>query len=344
VKAQGNRVRSYIEDPSIGIDRVEALLDAAHAVSLQCRRNLAVHKRSPEESRQVMIERAKPPEDPFRSIHRRVEYHEPDFRRVPLEPDEDLLLFIRDHNPYLSEWEKDLFTIAHENSQYFIPQIETKIMNEGWATFWHKRILDSLELPQGLQIEFIVRHNQVVRPTQGSVNPYHLGLRVWEDIRRRYDDPERGEEPLEATAKTGTEKLFEVRAVDRDASFLRRHLTERLIRELNLFEYRAQGENLVVSEVADRDGWRQIKETLIQNVGMAGVPVIRIVDSDYDQNRTLYMLHEHDGRDLQLEYAEKTLSYIHRLWHRDAALETTIEGSRILLRYGEQGFTTKPIK
>ncbi len=344
VKAQGSRVRSYIEDPSIGIDRVEAVLDAAHAVSLQCCHNLAIHKRSQEEARQVLIERAKPPEDPFRSIHRRVEYHEPDLRRVPLEPDEDVVLFIRDHNPYLSEWEKDLFTIVHESAQYFIPQIETKIMNEGWATYWHKRILDSLDLPQDLQIEFIVRHNQVVRPTPGSLNPYHLGLRMWEDIRRRCDEPDRGEEVPEGTAKDGTQKLFEVRAVDRDSSFLRRHLTERLIRELNLFEYRAQGENVVVSEVADREGWRQIKETLIKNVGMGGVPAIRIVDSDYEQNRTLYMVHDHDGRDLQLDYAEKTLSFIHRLWHHDVALETTIEGSRTLLRYGEQGFASKSVK
>jgi stage V sporulation protein R len=342
VKAQGNRVRSYIEDPSIGIDKVEAVLDAAHAVSLQCRRNLAVHKRSPEEARQVLIERAKPPEDPFRNIHRRVEYQEPDLHRVPLEPDEDLLLFIRDHNPHLAEWEKDLLTIAHESAQYFIPQIETKIMNEGWATYWHKRILDSLELPHDLQIEFIVRHSQVVRPMSGNLNPYHLGLRIWEDIRRRCDEPEPGEEI--SGRKNGKEMLFEVRAVDRDASFLRRFLTERLIRELNLFEYRAQGENLVVTEVADREGWRQIKETLINSVGMGSVPVIRIVDSDYGQNRTLYLVHEHDGRDLQLEYAEKTLAFVNRLWHRDVALETIVEGSRTLLRYGEQGFTTKAIK
>lgn len=344
VKAQGARVRSYVEDPSIGIDKVETVLDAAHAISLQCRRNLSVHKRSPEEARQEIIDRAKPPDDPFQSIHRRVEYQEPDLRRVPLEPDEDILPFIRDHNPYLAEWEKDLLTIVHESAQYFIPQIETKIMNEGWATYWHKRILDSLELPQELQIEFIVRHNQVVRPTPGSLNPYHLGLRLWEDIRRRCDEPEPGEEVPEGSARSGTEKLFEVRAVDRDVSFLRRHLTERLIRELNLFEYRAQGDNVVVSKVASQEGWKQIKETLIQSVGMTAVPVIRVVDSDYGQSHTLYLVHEHDGRDLQLEYAEKTLSFTYSLWHREVALETTIDGSRVLLSFGEQGFTTKGIK
>jgi stage V sporulation protein R len=344
-KAHGNRIRSYIEDPSIGLERIEPVLDAAHALSLQCRRNLAIRKRSPEEERQRILEIARPAVDPFRSIHRRPEYVEPDLRRVPLAPDEDLLLFIRDHNPFLSEWEKDILTIVHEEAQYFIPQIETKIMNEGWATYWHKRILDSLELPQELHLEFLVRHNQVVRPFAGGLNPYHLGLRVWEDIRRRYDEPTpEEEETLDPAHPDGTTKLFEVRESDRDVSFLRRHLTERLIRELNLFEYQHRGEDLVVSHVADADGWRTVKETLLQSVGMSGSPVIRVTDSDYGQNRTLYLVHDHDGRDLHLESAERTLQHLQRLWQRDVALETSLGGKRSLLLYGDRGFSTKSLK
>jgi stage V sporulation protein R len=344
-KAHGDRVRSYIEDPSIGLEKVEAVLDAAHAVSLQCRRNLAVRKRTPEEDRQQLLDAARPPADPFQRIHRRHEYVEPDLRKVPLVPDEDLLLFIRDHNPYLAQWEKDVLTIVHEEAQYFIPQIETKIMNEGWATYWHKRILDSLELPQGLGIEFIVRHNQVVRPFLGGLNPYHLGLRVWEDIQRRYDEPTPEEaEELGPTHPSGTQKLFEVREADRDVSFLRRHLTENLIRELNLFEYQAKGEDLVISQVADKVGWRDIKETLLRNIGMGAIPVIKVEDADYGQNRTLYLVHIHDGRDLQLEYAEKTLSYVYRLWQRDVALETVVGGKRSLFSYTDRGFSTKALK
>ncbi len=344
-KAHGNRVRGYVENPSIGIEKVEHILDAAHAVSLQCRRNLAVRKRTPEEQRQYLIDVAQPPEDPFQSIHRRKAPTEPDLRKVPLVPDEDLLLFIRDHNPYLAEWEKDLLTIVHEEAQYFIPQIETKIMNEGWATYWHKRILDSLELPQDLQLEFIVRHNQVVRPFPHGINPYHIGLRVWEDICRRYDHPTPDEaKQLAPGHPTGTQKLFEVRDTDRDVSFLRRHLTENLIRDLNLFEYEAKGEDLVISKVADKEGWREVKETLLKSVGMYGVPVIKVEDADYGHNRTLYLTHHHDGRDLQLEYAEKTLSYVYRLWGRDVALETVVGGKRSLLLYNDRGFSTKTLK
>ena len=147
-KSHANRVRHYVEDPSIGLERVEAVVDAAHALSLQCRRNLAVKKPTAAEERQRKIEEAKAPDDPFHAVHRRRETAEPDLQKVPLYPDQDLLLFIRDHNPLLAEWEKDLLTIVHEEAQYFIPQIETKIMNEGWASFWHKRILETLDLPQ----------------------------------------------------------------------------------------------------------------------------------------------------------------------------------------------------
>jgi stage V sporulation protein R len=345
-KAHAQRVRSYVEDPGIGIDKVEAVLDAAHAVSLQCRRNLAVRKLNAEEARARVGEAAQPVHDPFRRIHRPPEPVETEAEApggLPV-PDEDLLLFIRDHNPEFTEWERDLLTTVHEEAQYFIPQIETKIMNEGWATYWHKRILDSLELPPELHVEFLVRHNQVVRPVPGGLNPYHLGFRLWEEIYRRYDDPTAEEAvELEPNPPSAQEKLMEVRAADRDTSFLRRHLTASVVRDLNLFEYRAKGDDLEVTEVADADGWRAIKETLLHNVGMNTMPVIQVHDADYNQQRTLYLVHAHDGRDLQMEYAEKTLAYVRQLWRRDVALETTVGDKRVLLTCDDGGFSTKTL-
>ena len=341
-KVRGDRVRSYIEDPSIGADQVESLLDAAHAISLQCRRNLAVRKPSPEEERMRLIDQARPPADEFARIHRRPVYAEADLRKVPLTPDEDLLLFIRDHNPYLAEWEKDVLTIVHDEASYFIPQIETKIMNEGWATYWHKRILDSLQLPQDLQIEFIIRHNQVVRPLPRGINPYHVGLRVWEDICRRFDEPTPEEKmDLGPSHPSGLGKLFEVREADRDVSFLRRHLSEKLMRELNLYEYEARGDHLIVGKISDEEGWRDVKDTLIKNTGMGAVPVIKVEDSDYCHNHSLYLKHYHDGRDLQIEYAEKTLGYLRRLWQRDVVLETILNGEACLLVHEEDGVVRK---
>ena len=343
-KSHANRVRHYVEDPSIGLDKVETILDAAHAVALQCRRNLAIKKPTPAEELEMKLEEARPPKDPFSAIHKRREHVEQDLTKIPLYPDEDLLMFIRDHNPNLTEWAKDLLTIVHEEAQYFVPQIETKIMNEGWASFWHKKILEALNLPQELHIEFLVRHAQVLRPTPGSLNPYHLGMKIWEDIEQRWDappDPENDE--IATPKKTGRAKLFEAREVERDTSFLRRYLTEELIRELKLFEYKARGNEQVVTRVADKDNWKQIKETLIQNVGTGSTPVIKVEDSDYKNTRTLLLKHFHDGRDLQLEYAEKTLNFIQQLWGHDVAMETFIDQRPTLLSLANGKLGIKPI-
>ncbi|MGD9763056.1 MAG: SpoVR family protein [Candidatus Binatia bacterium] len=332
-KAHAQRVRTYQEDPSIGMERVEAVLDAAHALSLQCRRNLAVQKLSAAAARQAAIDAAMPKSDPFQRIHRYPQWTEPDLRKSPPVPDEDLLLFIRDHNPYLAEWEKDLLTIVHEQAQYFIPQIETKIMNEGWASYWHKRIVDSLELDPELQLEFIVRHNQVVRPHQGSINPYHLGLRVWEDIHRRAGGGAQGDATIMA-----------VRESDRDTAFLRRHLTEELIRELDLFEYQRKGNDYVITQVGDEEGWRVVRDSLIASVGMSTVPVIRVIDGDANGKRTLALEHAHDGRDLHPEYAERTLAFVYQLWQREVSLDTVIGGKPQTLVHNERGFAVKAPK
>ncbi len=344
-KAHALRVRRYIEDPSIGLERVERVLDAAHALQWQCRRNLAIRKVGRSEQIERALEAARPRSDPFQRIHARAPYKEPEVNKIPLEPDEDVLLFIRDHNPFLSEWERDLLTIVDEETKYFLPMMETKIMNEGWASYWHKRILESLRLRQGLHLEFIVRHNQVVHPIPGQLNPYHLGLKIWEDIHRRWTNPTREEIDRDGPpSKSGDEKIFEVREVDRDASFIRRYLTEGLMREMDLFEYEQRGDEYVVSKVADEEGWRTVKETLIRNVGANSIPVIKVEDADFGANRTLYLKHYHDGRDLQLEYAEKTMNYLQRLWGREVVLETSLGGKRSLLSCNDRGFSVRTLK
>ncbi len=343
-KARADRVRDYIEDPSIGIDAVENILDAAHALSLQCRRNLAIRKLGAETQRDRARAAARPPVDPYRRIHAPPETVEPDLDRLPLEPEEDLLLFLRDHNPRFAEWEKDLLTIVHEEAGYFIPQIETKIMNEGWATFWHHEILNSLELPQALHLEFLVRHNQVVRPTPGEINPYHIGLKIWERLAGRVANGVRAQDAVAPLDDETRARLFAIRETDRDSSFLRRFLDEEMMRELDLFEFAPEGDKLVVSRVSDDQGWKAVKDTLIRSVGMGSTPVIRIHDADHGGDRTLLLRHEHDGRDLELEFAEKTLAYLHRLWGHEILLETVINDKPRLLSYGEQGFAMRLVK
>ncbi|MHB8427390.1 MAG: SpoVR family protein [Acidiferrobacterales bacterium] len=337
-KLRADRIRRYAEDPSIGLQRVEEMLDAAHALSLQCRRDTAIRKLSRIEQQDRALADALPPRDPYAGIHRPREYQTPDLNRLPLEPEEDLLLFIAENQPYLSEWQKDLLRIVHDESRYFVPQIETKIMNEGWASYWHHQIMNSLELPEDLHLEFLVHHNQVVRPHPGSLNPYYLGFKLWEDIRRRHGSEQSSAALQSLGAATSREKIFEVRETDRDISFLRRFLTEQLMREMDLFEYRREQGQTVISQVSDADHWESVRDSLLRNVGMATVPVIRIVDADLRHNRVLLLHHEHDGRDLHREYLEKTLGYVYRLWDRQVLLETSISGRKATFSFDSGGF------
>ncbi|BAU47620.1 stage V sporulation protein R [Sulfurifustis variabilis] len=338
-KLHADRIRHYLEDPSIGQQKVEETLDAAHALSMQTRRDTAIRKLTLDEQRDRALADAVPPHDPYEAIHKRPEYKEPNLNRVPIDPEEDLLLFIAEHNPYLTEWQRDLLRIVHAQTQYFLPQIETKIMNEGWASYWHHRIMNSIDLPEDLYLEFLVHHNQVVRPHKGSVNPYHLGFKVWHDIERRYSAPTDEEVRRHGPPEKGArEKLFEVRETDRDISFLRRFLTRELMEELHMFEYKRERDKLVVSQVADEEHWMTIKQTLLRNVGMGTVPVIRIVDADYRHNRALLLRHEHDGRDLEMEYVEKTMGYLYQLWGRPVLLETRLKDASVTFSRTESGF------
>ena len=108
-----------------------------------------------------------------------------------------------------------------------------------------------------------------------------------------------------------------------------------------MLQYERRGEDLVVTHVSDDENWQQVKDTLLKNVGMGSMPIIRIEDADYQHNRMLYLKHAHDGRDLQLEYAEKTLTYVYQLWGRDVLLDTKVEGNDYVFSYGEDGFNQR---
>lgn len=342
-KGHADRVRGYIEDPSIGLEKVENIIDSAHALSLQRSRNLAIKKLSQGEIRHRKWLAAQPKEDEFQELHSRKEYVPPDLSKYPVEPEQNLLDFISKHNPYLADWQADLIQIVDKEAAYFIPQIETKIMNEGWASYWHHKIINELNLPQEYHLEFLVRHNQVLRPTPGGLNPYHLGYVIWHDIERRWNQGDTGREfsddkpkfdvsAIDENNTPGRKKIFEVRESDRDASFLRRFLTEDLIRELDLFQHEKRGKDRVITKIADTENWQTVKESLIAQVGMGSIPVIKVDDADYGGTRSLYLKHEHDGRDLQLEYAERTLTHVQKLWGKEVVLETTVNGKKSLLK------------
>ena len=342
-KSHANRISSYMEDPSIGVEIVEGAIDDAHAICYQRSRNLAIQRLSQEEQVVRAWERAQPAADPWREIHPKQQYEAPNLSKIPAEPDENILQFIAKYNPYLPEWKRDVIGIVDHQTQYFMPQMDTKIMNEGWASYWHHKILNELQLPQGMHIEFLVRHNQVLRPHPGGLNPYHLGFVLWRDIERRWNMGDTGHEWSEDKPKTsegiadendtpGRKKIFEVREADRDQSFLRRFLTREVMEDLNLFQHERRGKDRVVTKVSTEESWKEVRDNLIKNVGTGSIPVIKVDDADFGKNRTLYLKHYHDGRDLQLEYAEHTLKHVAKLWEREVVLETSINGKNSLLK------------
>jgi stage V sporulation protein R len=246
-------------------------------------------------------------------------------------PEKDLVYFIMKNSPVLEDWQRDVMSMLHEEMEYFLPQMQTKIMNEGWASIWHSRIMREMNLSTNDHIEFAELHAGVVSPHKGQLNPYYLGYKIFEDIEKRWDNP--GKEERAKYGRRGAEgrdKLLEVRELDNDISFLRNYLTEELCEELDLFVYQ-----LVDDEewtVTDKK-WEKVRDQLVANMTNFGFPYIDVVDGDYDRNRELYLMHRFEGVEIDMKYARKTLEYVYKLWGRDVHLETVVDEEPIVMHY-----------
>ncbi len=297
-------IREYIDDPSIGYEKVERILDAAHAIRYQVGRTIGVKELSDDEIKESIIKDYESKKENRSFLDSYEEINFPNLDKIPLEPVDDVMGFIIEYGS-LKEWERTILRIVKREAEYFLPQIETKIMNEGWASYTHYNILKQLDLPQELHLEFIKRHNDVIAPAIGGLNPYYIGFKVFEDIEKKY----------------GREKIFEVRAIERDSSFLRRYLTKELCEELNLFEYNQRTFDTIIEEISDEEGWKTIRDTLSYTCGMGGIPYVRVIDFNKN-DRTLTLENLYDGRTLDLSYAKATLQYIQELWGYDVKLVT----------------------
>ena len=295
-KLDGEIIREYINAPGIGYEKVERILDAAHAIRYNIGRVIGRKEITDEEIRKNRIDDYKKAIENKSILDMDMVIEEPILDKIPLEPYDDVVGFIIKYGK-LEEWEKDIVRIVKRETEYFMPQIETKTMNEGWASYWHYNILKSLDLPEGLHFEFLKRHNDVVAPILGGLNPYYVGFKMFEDIERRY----------------GKDKIFEVRAMERDASFIRRYLTQELCEELNLFQYGKKSFDYVIEEVSDEGGWKEIRDNLAFTAGLGSIPYIRVTDLN-TRDLTLTLEHVYDGRELEATYAKETLKYVQQLW------------------------------
>lgn len=293
------RFQSYVEDPSIGVENVERVIDACHVLQYQVDRKPRF-KRDDADVRNEILDLKK--KDP-----KKHEALNPD--KKPLQIDYDVLGFIAENCRDLEPWERDIISVIRDEAKYFWPQIKTKVMNEGWASFWHYRIVHDLQLPDSMHIPFIKSHNLVLRPWPGRINPYHLGLEVFKKIER----------------EKGIEECFIAREACSDENFLWQYLDRELGEELNLFTYapeKGKNPDWTIRDISDEDGWDNVKKSLIKGVGGNSIPVIYVDEVKKDK---LILRHEHDGRDLELDYADNCVKKIKELWKGPVQLFTILE-------------------
>ncbi|QKS70687.1 SpoVR family protein [Paenalkalicoccus suaedae] len=223
---------------------------------------------------------------------------------------QDLLLFLLKKAKKMEEWQKDIMSMLREEMYYFWPQMETKIMNEGWATFWHQRIMRDLELNEGESIEFAKLHANVIQSSTTNVNPYHLGLRLFEYLEE----------------KVGTERLFEIRETETDSSFLRNYLTKEFIQQEDLYVFSAKQENY---EITSKD-WTDVRDTLVNQRLNGGIPVLLVNEGDKGE---LVLTHSYEEVELDVPHLEKTLPALYRLWGAKICIETVLEGKDVLFSF-----------
>lgn len=242
-------------------------------------------------------------------------------------PQRDVMLYLIEHSPTLEEWERDILSVLREEMLYFWPQLETKIMNEGWATYWHLRIMRELDLDQSDAVEFAKMHSGVVLPSRTHINPYHVGLAIWEDIEKRWNEPTQEErERLGREPGQGRAKMFEVREMENDVSFLRNYLTKELIDKLDLYLYQKVGNEWRIVET----DWEKVRDSICASRTNGGIPVIDVADGDFNRSGELYLKHAYEGMELDLKHVEKTMVYVQQLWGRTCHVETVVEGRGVL--------------
>ncbi|MBX5436212.1 MAG: SpoVR family protein [Alicyclobacillaceae bacterium] len=225
----------------------------------------------------------------------------------------DVLQYIIRQSPCLEDWERDVVSVIREEMLYFWPQLETKIMNEGWASYWHTELLREMELSGQDAVDFARLTARVTQPNRFALNPYNVGLAIWRDIERRY----------------GREMMFMVRECDSDTSFLRNYLNQDIVEECDLYIYERKGETWVIAE---RD-YRRIRDVLVAQRVNGGFPTLYVVDSETRQTGCLYLLHAFEGQELDVDYIDRTLPRVYRLWGRPVTLCTQIDGRAVEFTY-----------
>ncbi|RLA65848.1 MAG: SpoVR family protein [Epsilonproteobacteria bacterium] len=252
-------------------------------------------------------------------------------------PTRDIMGFLMEYAP-IKEWEADLIGILREEAYYFLPQRITKIMNEGWASYWHSTIMTQKAMKASEIIDFSDHHSSVMAMSPQRINPYKIGIELFRDIEYRWNKGMFGKEYLECTNMQvkenwdkelglGREKIFEVRTTHNDITFIDEFFTEEFCQRQNLFTYKYNsrtGRN----EIETRE-FEEIKKKLLLSLTNFGSPLIEIESSNYENKGELLLRHVHQGVDLDLATATDTMRNLYAVWKRPINLATHYDDKEV---------------
>jgi stage V sporulation protein R len=240
--------------------------------------------------------------------------------------------------------------MLREEAYYFAPQGQTKIMNEGWATYWHSRIMTEKALDASEIIDYADHHSGTLATQPGQLNPYKLGVELWRDIEDRWNKGRFGKEFDECDSfaarrnwdrklAAGREKIFEVRRHHNDVTFIDAFLTPEFCIDQKLFTF-GYHEKHQRWEIVERE-FRAVKEKLLHMLTNFGQPTIAVEDGNHDNRGELLLAHKHDGVDLKVDYARDTLRNVCSMWRRPVSLVTKVEGRPVAFRFDGKEHTER---
>lgn len=362
----GVRIRRYVEKH--GEDEVEAFVDRCmsiddlidvHSTAIRRREEASRYDFKEKEDEQLRLTRFKskdymddyinPPEALRAEEAERRKQHEESQRTFPEHPEKDILLFLIEHAP-LKPWQRDILSIIRDEAYYFAPQGQTKIMNEGWASFWHSTIMTTRALSPSEVVDYADHHSGTMATQRGRLNPYKLGIELLRDIEMRWNTGRFGKEfdecddldrrrTWDKKLGLGRKKIFEVRRVHNDITFIDTFLTPEFCQEHKMFSYayQEQGQNYVI----ESREFEKVKQRILFSLTNFGKPWIYVVDGNYRNRGELLLRHEHNGIDLKLDKAADTLGNVQAIWGRPVHLHTIVENQPSLMTFDGSNHSIK---
>ncbi len=261
-------------------------------------------------------------------------------KRFPERPERDVLQFLLS-NARVEPWQRDVLEVVRDEAYYFVPQAMTKIMNEGWATYWHSKILTQKALKASEVIDYADACSGVLATAPGKLNPYKLGVELFRNIEDRWNRGQFGKEWDECDSMEqkrnwdrrtglGMQRLFEVRKLYNDITFLDEFFTLEFCIEQKFYSFGFQ-ERSGNWEIMSRE-FKKVKDQLLKMLTNRGQPVIMVEDGNFENRSELLLRHTHEGSDLDPGQARDTLRNACKVWTRPVSLLTKVEGKGKLLR------------